>query len=41
AAYPFEDSSTLVRPEDIVLPYLYLLGPDSRGITGQRFDCQA
>ncbi|MBA3565009.1 MAG: YciK family oxidoreductase [Gammaproteobacteria bacterium] len=41
AAYPFEDSSTLVRPENIVLPYLYLLGPDSRGITGQRFDCQA
>ncbi|MGH8495788.1 MAG: YciK family oxidoreductase [Gammaproteobacteria bacterium] len=39
-AYPFEDPDTLARPEDIVKTYLYLLGPDSRGITGQRFDCQ-
>jgi NAD(P)-dependent dehydrogenase (short-subunit alcohol dehydrogenase family) len=40
-AYPFEDGSRLARPEDIVAPYLYLLGPDSRDVTGQRFDCQA
>ncbi|HUO83344.1 MAG TPA: YciK family oxidoreductase [Gammaproteobacteria bacterium] len=40
-AYPFEDRGRLARPEEIVAPYLYLLGPESRGITGQRFDCQA
>lgn len=40
AAYPLEDASRLARPEDIVGPYLYLFGPDSRGTTGQRFDCQ-
>jgi NAD(P)-dependent dehydrogenase (short-subunit alcohol dehydrogenase family) len=39
-AYPAEDRKTLAPPESIVLPYLYLLGPDSRGITGQVFDCQ-
>lgn len=39
-AYPAEDRSTLAAPEAIVLPYLYLLGPDSRGVSGQTFDCQ-
>ena len=39
-AYPAEDPETLKRPEDIMGPYLYLLGPDSKGITGQRIDCQ-
>jgi NAD(P)-dependent dehydrogenase (short-subunit alcohol dehydrogenase family) len=39
-AYPAEDRSTLATPESIVGPYLYLLGPDSRGITGQVVDCQ-
>ena len=39
-AYPGEDRSTLAAPEDITGPYLYLAGPDSRGVTGQRFDCQ-
>ncbi len=39
-AYPAEDRSTLPEPEKIVLPYLYLLGPDSRGVSGQTFDCQ-
>lgn len=40
AAYPGEDPMTLKTPEDIVNPYLFLLGPDSRGITGQRFNAQ-
>jgi NAD(P)-dependent dehydrogenase (short-subunit alcohol dehydrogenase family) len=39
-AYPAEDRSTLPEPESVVGPYLYLLGPDSRGVTGQTFDCQ-
>jgi len=39
-AYPAEDRSTLPEPETIVGPYLYLLGPDSRGVTGRTFDCQ-
>ena len=36
-AYPGEDAATLNAPEDVVDPFLYLLGPDSRGITGQQF----
>jgi NAD(P)-dependent dehydrogenase (short-subunit alcohol dehydrogenase family) len=39
-AYPAEDRDTLPTPESIVGPYLFLLGPDSRGITGQTVDCQ-
>jgi NAD(P)-dependent dehydrogenase (short-subunit alcohol dehydrogenase family) len=39
-AYPAEDRSTLPPPESIVAPYLFLLGPDSRGVTGQTVDCQ-
>jgi NAD(P)-dependent dehydrogenase (short-subunit alcohol dehydrogenase family) len=39
-AYPAEDPETLVAPEAITAPYLYLLGPDSRGVTGRRVDCQ-
>ena len=37
-AYPGEDPESLRKPEDIVWAFLYLLGPDSRGITGRRFD---
>jgi NAD(P)-dependent dehydrogenase (short-subunit alcohol dehydrogenase family) len=40
-AYPGEDPATLTSPEDVVWPFLYLLGPDSRGVTGCRFDAQA
>lgn len=40
AAYPAEDPETLPTPEDIVTPYLFLLGPDSKGITGESLDCQ-
>jgi NAD(P)-dependent dehydrogenase (short-subunit alcohol dehydrogenase family) len=38
-AYPAEDRSTLPDPANLVGPYLYLLGPASRGISGQSFDC--
>lgn len=39
-AFPAEDREKLAMPESIVGTYLYLLGPDSRGITGQQFDAQ-
>lgn len=41
AAYPGEDPETVAAAEDIVAPYLYLLGPDSKGITGQSLDAQS
>jgi NAD(P)-dependent dehydrogenase (short-subunit alcohol dehydrogenase family) len=40
AAYPAEDPATLPMPESIVVPYLFLLGPDSRGVSGGTFSCQ-
>lgn len=40
AAYPAEDRSLLKSPEQVLAIYLYLLGPDSRGITGQSLDAQ-
>jgi NAD(P)-dependent dehydrogenase (short-subunit alcohol dehydrogenase family) len=40
-AYPAEDISRLALPGDIVQPYLWLLGPASRGVSGQSLDCQA
>lgn len=40
-AYPAEDVQTLPLPESLVGPYLALLGPGSRGVTGQTFDAQA
>ncbi len=39
-AYPGEDANTLPRPEEILAVYLYLIGPESRGTTGQRFNAQ-
>lgn len=39
-AYPSENPETVTPPEQVVGPYLALLGPASRGITGQRFDAQ-
>jgi NAD(P)-dependent dehydrogenase (short-subunit alcohol dehydrogenase family) len=39
-AYPAEDRGALADPESVVSPYLFLLGPDSRGVTGQVVDCQ-
>ena len=40
AAYPAEDRDLLKRPEEILAPYIYLLGPDSKGVTGKSFDAQ-
>jgi NAD(P)-dependent dehydrogenase (short-subunit alcohol dehydrogenase family) len=40
-AYPAEDINTLPLPETITGPYIALLGPASRGITGRTFDAQA
>lgn len=40
AAYPAEDRDLLKRPEDILAPYVFLLGPDSTGVTGESFDAQ-
>lgn len=39
-AFPAEDRDALKRPEDILPTYMYLLGPDSRGVTGESFDAQ-
>ena len=40
AAYPGEDPMTLRTPEDIMPTYLWLMGPDSRGHNGEKFDAQ-
>jgi len=39
-AYPAEDPSTVLEPSELMRPYLYLMGKDSRGITGQSLDSQ-
>ncbi len=39
-AYPGEDPNRLPQPDEILATYLYLLGPDSKGVTGQQFDAQ-
>jgi NAD(P)-dependent dehydrogenase (short-subunit alcohol dehydrogenase family) len=39
-AYPAENVERLAQPDDVVAPYLWLLGPASRGVTGQSLDCQ-
>ncbi|TVP56596.1 MAG: YciK family oxidoreductase [Halomonadaceae bacterium] len=39
-AYPGENPGNNPAPEDIMTPYLYLMGPDARAITGQAFDAQ-
>jgi NAD(P)-dependent dehydrogenase (short-subunit alcohol dehydrogenase family) len=40
AAYPGEDRDALKRAEEILAPYIFLLGPDSKGVTGESFDAQ-
>jgi len=40
-AYPAENAERLALPETVINPYLWLLGPGSRGVTGQSLDCQA
>jgi NAD(P)-dependent dehydrogenase (short-subunit alcohol dehydrogenase family) len=39
-AYPAEDLNTLPLPETLTGPYITLLGPASRGVTGMTFDGQ-
>lgn len=39
-AYPGENPAANPFPQDIMTPYLYLMGTDSQGITGQAFDAQ-
>lgn len=40
AAYPAENPASLLTPADIVVPYLYLMGPDSVGVHGRALDAQ-
>jgi len=40
AAFPGEVPATLPQPEQVLGPFLYLLGAESRGVTGRRFDAQ-
>lgn len=40
AAYPAEDRDALKTPEEILPAYIYLLGGDSKGVTGQSIDAQ-
>ncbi|WP_016854896.1 YciK family oxidoreductase [Halomonas smyrnensis] len=40
SAYPAEDPGTLRTPQDIMPTYLWLMGPDSRGHSGEAFDAQ-
>ena len=40
AAYPAEDRDLLKTPEDILPTYIYLLGADSKGVTGESIDAQ-
>lgn len=37
-AFPAEDRNPLRTPESLLPAYLYLLGPDSRGVTGHQFE---
>jgi NAD(P)-dependent dehydrogenase (short-subunit alcohol dehydrogenase family) len=39
-AYPAEAIETVPQPESLTDPYVALLGPASRGVTGQAFDAQ-
>jgi NAD(P)-dependent dehydrogenase (short-subunit alcohol dehydrogenase family) len=40
-AYPAEDLETVPLPESLTGPYIALLGPASRGVTGRAFDAQS
>ena len=39
-AYPGEDPGTLPAPDEVLPAYVYLMSPDSKGVSGQSFDCQ-
>lgn len=40
AAYPAETPTDNPSPEDIMRPYLFLMGDDSLGVTGRMFDAR-
>jgi len=40
AAYPAENPATLKSPGEVLATYMFLLGPDSKGVTGRSFDAQ-
>ena len=40
AAYPAEDRDLLKTPDEVLAPYLFLLGPDGKGVTGESLDAQ-
>ncbi|MGS0465916.1 YciK family oxidoreductase [Cobetia marina] len=40
SAFPAEDPDTLRTPADIMPSYLWLIGPESRGRSGEMFDAQ-
>lgn len=40
AAYPAEDREKLLSPAAVTRPYLYLLGPASKGVSGKHYDIQ-
>jgi len=40
AAYPAEDPSQLKDTDEILAPYLWLLGPDCQKVNGRSFDAQ-
>ncbi len=39
-AYPAEDRDRLKTPDEVLRPFIFLLGPDSRGVTGESLDAQ-
>jgi len=39
-AYPGEDPSTLQKPDEIMNTYLFLMGRDSVGVSGEQFSAQ-
>jgi NAD(P)-dependent dehydrogenase (short-subunit alcohol dehydrogenase family) len=39
-AFPAEELDSLPLPETLTSPYVALLGPAARGVTGMSFDCQ-
>ena len=40
SAFPGEDRDALKTPEEILAPYIFLLGPDGKGVTGESLDAQ-
>ena len=39
--HPGEIKQTMRQPEDLMTTYLYLMGPDSKGVSGQTVFCQS